>query len=126
VSPITLSSLFFEAGVPVKPISHLKEGRYASIGNGAHTILKNRPHPNATKVFVNWMLSKEGQEVYVKAFGQGSRRLDVNTSWTPKIGYYAAKDTLTVKEFNKIELSTQDKILNVRFPAKKFSRKILP
>jgi len=28
--------------------------------------VKNHPHPNATKVYVNWLLSKEGQNLYSK------------------------------------------------------------
>ena len=44
-------------------------------------MLKSAPHPNATKVFINWLLSKEGQELYTKQFwpfDQGfSRRTDV-------------------------------------------------
>jgi iron(III) transport system substrate-binding protein len=41
---------------------------------------RNAPHPNATKLFVNWFLSREGQQAYVNAFGEDqgvSRRLDV-------------------------------------------------
>ena len=30
-------------------------------------MLKNVPHPNAAAVFVNWFLSKEGQQAYVQA-----------------------------------------------------------
>ena len=42
-------------------------------------IFKNAAHANATKVFVNWLLSREGQEVTSKALGQATRGLDVNT-----------------------------------------------
>ena len=46
------------------------------------SVLKNAPHPNATKVFVNWYLSKEIQEDIVKAYWKTgmevvSRRTDV-------------------------------------------------
>jgi ABC-type Fe3+ transport system substrate-binding protein len=46
-------------------------------------VLKNAPHKDATKVWVNWLLSKEGQEAYVKAWvaedtsGAVSQRKDV-------------------------------------------------
>ena len=36
-------------------------------GRGFWLIIKNRPHPNATKVFVNWLLGKDGQEVWTKS-----------------------------------------------------------
>ena len=35
------------------------------------------PHPNATTVFVNWLLSKEGQTLFIKGFGNPSARADV-------------------------------------------------
>ena len=41
-------------------------------------VFKNAPHPNATKVFVNWMLTQEGQQAWADAGVTGnSRRLDV-------------------------------------------------
>ncbi|MDO8635304.1 MAG: hypothetical protein Q7R34_03535, partial [Dehalococcoidia bacterium] len=41
------------------------------------SLIKNAPHPNAALVFVNWMATKEGQEVYTKAVGITSVRKDV-------------------------------------------------
>jgi len=38
---------------------------------------KQVPHPNAAKVFINWMLGKEGQEAWCKAVVTNSRRTDV-------------------------------------------------
>lgn len=35
------------------------------------------PHPNATKLFANWVLTKPGQDAYVKNVEQNSRRSDV-------------------------------------------------
>ena len=46
-------------------------------------VLKNPPHPAATRLWVNWLLSQEGQEVYVRewakdqAAGASSLRRDV-------------------------------------------------
>jgi ABC-type Fe3+ transport system substrate-binding protein len=31
-------------------------------------VFKNAPHKDATKIWVNWLLSKEGQEAYVEAW----------------------------------------------------------
>jgi ABC-type Fe3+ transport system substrate-binding protein len=51
------------------------------VGGRGLSVLKNAPHPNATKVFLNWLNSREGQEIYTGEFwpfDQGfSRRLDV-------------------------------------------------
>ena len=65
-----------KAGLPVEPLPPIKEGTYVSMGNGGPIVIKNGPHPNATKVLINWLLSKEGQEIYSKAQGQPSRRLE--------------------------------------------------
>jgi ABC-type Fe3+ transport system substrate-binding protein len=45
--------------------------------SGALTVINRPPHPNATKVFVNWLLSRDGQNVWSKLTQENSRRLDV-------------------------------------------------
>jgi len=101
---------FLKAGLPIKPLPELKEGTYTSCGSGALSIVKSSPHPNATKVFVNWLLSKEGQEVYGKAMGQATRRLDVDTKWLTDHGTRASKDFLTVEENNRLENYSEDTV----------------
>jgi len=101
---------FVQAGLPLKPIPVPKEGIHATAGVGAITVIKNPPHPNATKVFVNWLLSKEGQEIFSRATGQATRRLDVDTKWLVELGIQAAKDSLTVEEYLKRESFFEDKI----------------
>jgi len=44
------------------------------------SVLRNPPHPNAAKLFVNWVLTKEGQTVFSQSTLQNSRRLDVPPS----------------------------------------------
>ena len=51
--------------------------------------------PECDKVFVNWFLSREGQEVYCRAMHQATRRLDVDVKWLREVGVIAAKDALT-------------------------------
>ena len=41
--------------------------------------IKNAPHPNANKVFINWLLSKEGQMLVSKETGLESVRNDVTS-----------------------------------------------
>jgi iron(III) transport system substrate-binding protein len=49
-----------------------------SQGFGSVAIFNRRPHPNATKVYLNWLLSKEGQTSWVtNTLSRNSRRLDV-------------------------------------------------
>jgi ABC-type Fe3+ transport system substrate-binding protein len=47
-------------------------------GNGSGTVmlLSNAPHPNAARVYLNWLLSREGQSAWTSRLGDKSRRLD--------------------------------------------------
>ena len=45
-----------------------KEGLYMRATQGSLSVLSQPPHPSATKVFVNWLLSKDGQTHYQKEF----------------------------------------------------------
>ena len=62
----------------IKPIAHLE-----AVSSRGLSVFKNAPNPEATKIFVNWVLSKEGQEVFVKEWaaanesGAVSMRKDV-------------------------------------------------
>jgi ABC-type Fe3+ transport system substrate-binding protein len=117
---------FIKAGLPVRSFPRIKDGTYATSGNGGPLMMKNAPHPNAAKVFVNWFLSKEGQQLYDKAFGNATRRLDVDTAWLKEFGVEAAKDSMTVDEYYKNELSSEEKIEKVRLPTQELLGKILP
>ena len=71
-------------GLPVdwfKP-DHLKEGTYITGGSGGVALINKAPHPNAAKVGLNWLLSREGQMAYQRLFTQGndgpdSMRIDI-------------------------------------------------
>lgn len=117
---------YVRAGLPVRPLPPIKEGTYVSMGNGGPVVIKNSPHPNATKIFVNWLLSKEGQEIYSKAQGQATRRLDVDTKPMEDLGIRAAKDNISVADFHKHENQSEDKVKSVRRPAQDFAKRILP
>ena len=92
---------FIKANLPIKPLPEAREGNYTSSGSGAVSVVKNSSHPNAAKVFVNWLLSKEGQESYGKAMGQATRRLDIDTKWLAEYGTRASKDFLSFEENRK-------------------------
>ena len=103
---------FIKAGLPIKPLPDMKEGTYTSCGSSALSVGKGSPHPNATKVFINWLLGKEGQEIYGKAMGQATRRFDVDTKWMAEHGVRASKDFLTVEENNRLENYGENTINN--------------
>lgn len=66
-------------GVPIHIVDprQLREGSDVSPANGAIAMLNKPPHPNATKLYLNWFLSKEGQTIFSRAMGYVSSRLDV-------------------------------------------------
>jgi iron(III) transport system substrate-binding protein len=117
-------SPFLKAGLPLKPLPEMKEGSYISCGSGALSVIKNSPHPNATMVFVNWLLSKEGQEVYGKAMGQATRRLDVDTKWLLENGTRASKDFFTVEESIRRENYSEDTVNNYWAKANKIANDV--
>jgi len=116
---------FMKAGLPVKPLPHIKEGSHANNGSGVITVVKNPPHPSAAKVFVSWLLSKEGQELYGKAMVQGTRRLDVNTAWLKESGVEACKDVMTVDDYYRLETHLESSVLKIRNPAIALANRLL-
>lgn len=57
--------------------SKIREGSDVSPASGSVAIFNQAPHPNATKIYINWLLSKEGQMHHARALGSVSDRLDV-------------------------------------------------
>lgn len=116
---------FVKAGLPVRPLPTPKEGVYISGGSGHFIVMKNSPHPNATKVFTNWFLGREGQDLFSRAMGQGTRRLDVNTKWLSEVGVTAAKDVYSPEEYAKRENNSEEKVERVREPGAALARQLL-
>ena len=116
---------FLKAGLPLKPLPRLKEGNYGTGGSGNLAILKAPAHPNGTKVFVNWLLGRDGQEIVSRALGQATRRLDVDTSFLRETGTTAAKDVMSVGDFLQIENQSEEKLDKVRELASKIARSLL-
>jgi len=116
---------FIKANLSVAPLPVPKEGLYATGGYGHLTIIKNLPHRNATKVFVNWLLGRDGQEIFSRAMGVGTRRFDVETKWLKDFAVIAGKDGLTLEQYYKFENQSEDKIYKVREPGAAMARKLL-
>ena len=67
-----------KAGVKMNLIERpLNDVQAISHGGSVVLVLKNPPHPNATKVYVNWVLSKAGQTVLTNISQFDSMRKDV-------------------------------------------------
>lgn len=56
-------------GLPVDTFGPMKEGAGLVSGYGALVTPKSPPHPSAAKVFVNWLLSREGQLALQRGLG---------------------------------------------------------
>ena len=100
-------------------------GKWAFLSLWLFTVVKNPPHPNATRVFVNWLLGKEGQELYGKAMLQGTRRLDVDTQWLKESGIEACKDIMTVEDYYRLETHLESSVNKLRKPATALAEKLL-
>jgi len=74
-----------KAGLPIAILDprKIKEGSDIGCVDGALTMFNHAPHPNAAKVYINWLLSKEGQTSFVVAVNNISTRLDVPTDQSP-------------------------------------------
>jgi iron(III) transport system substrate-binding protein len=116
---------YIKGGLPIKVLTSVKEGMGGSNGFGIVAVMANAPHQNAAKVYINWLLGKEGQALYSHALTQGTRRFDVDTKWLAKFNTPAAKDMTTPEEFEKIRFYGEDIINNWREPGGEFARKIL-
>ena len=48
-----------------------------SLGSGHVGLMNKAPHPNATRLFINWIASKEGLEIYSQTQTAATTRTDV-------------------------------------------------
>jgi hypothetical protein len=71
-----------QAGIKAdpQPFGSGAETATLSIGGSTLYVFNKRPHPAATRLFVNWILTKDVQLALAKALDQGSRRQDI--PWT--------------------------------------------
>ncbi|MBM4261400.1 MAG: extracellular solute-binding protein [Deltaproteobacteria bacterium] len=82
-----------EKGLPVDILPQsMKDGETMGLGGVCCVALINRaPHPKATKVFLNWLLSREGQTLWQRLSKTNSLRIDipktdVHPAFVPKDG----------------------------------------
>ena len=77
VNPLLLSQ-FQKQGLG-KNLSSSTSRRWTRVNSGSSTLwLVNRaPHPNAAKVFINWLLTKDAQVVWAREVETNSRRVGV-------------------------------------------------
>ncbi len=93
-------------GLPVDEFDphHFKEGAALAVAFGQLALMNRAPHPNAAKVYINWLLSREGQTAFQRAISspgdaKNSRRIDVPKDHIPAserrgegVKYFDAED----------------------------------
>ncbi len=68
-------------GLPIQAVYKLDDMRGTlSAGIGQMALVDRAPNPNAAKLFVNWMASKEGLEIFARARGEVPTRNDINAA----------------------------------------------
>ena len=114
-------------GLPVEEFEpqQFKEGVNLSSAFGSLALMNRAPHPNAAKVFINWLLSREGQTLFQKVISvpgdaRNSRRIDVPKDHVP--AHHARRDKMAY--FDTDDPDTKDlmplyKLLDEVLPAKK-------
>jgi iron(III) transport system substrate-binding protein len=91
-APGTVMYQLEKRGLKFGVIPHFKDyGAYLTPGFGSAMLINHAPHPNASKIFLNWLLGKDGQTAFSRGMGYVSRRVDVSSDhvpsyWIPKAG----------------------------------------
>jgi len=102
-------------GLPITSVHGLGDMPGSLSGGNQVGLYSNAPHPNAARVFVNWMASKEGSEIYARALNMVPVRTDIDASSfmppevipKPGVNYfdpYLYEFTITRKEEARVRI----------------------
>jgi len=86
-------------GAPIKFVNP-KEGLPLTSGPMNIMVLDKAPHPNATKVFVNWLLTDEGGRLASQGSGYPSERVAVSNKASIRSPCRAQKTCFPAKNTN--------------------------
>lgn len=78
LKPTAVTS-FINMGAPIKFVAPLKEGLQVTSGASNLYAFDKAPHPNAAKLFINWILTKEAGDIFARKSGYPSTRKDATT-----------------------------------------------
>jgi len=97
-----------QQGLPIEVIGLPDVPGYLTAGNGTLALINSPAHPNAARLFVNWIASKEGMEVLARTRKKPTTRTDVDESFVlplelprPDLRYFDTYDwefTITTRE----------------------------
>ncbi len=122
---LAFSSSIYEAlkkqGLPceIQTADKMKEGSYVISGSASMGLVNRSPHPNAAKVYINWLLSRETQTQWTRASGNWSRRVDLSQDHlNPRI-------IPRVQNIAKYQMNYKEKWVSKRKEIQDFLRKIV-
>jgi iron(III) transport system substrate-binding protein len=97
-------------GIPIAAVEPniLREGSDVSSGAGNVALFNRAPRPNAAKLYINWLLSKDGQYGYGKALGFVSKRLDVPHDYAES---WRVPQPGAIKTYDQAALALKDTLL---------------
>jgi ABC-type Fe3+ transport system substrate-binding protein len=99
-------------GLPAKLLGTL-DGTGAIVGGfGVLAQLSNGPHPNAAKLFVNWIASPEGAALHAETEGQVPLRKDVPHPWVKEA--QVPKEGVTYRDLYDYKYITEEKPAIIR------------
>jgi iron(III) transport system substrate-binding protein len=93
-----------QEGAPVRYV-HPKEGSHLAT-NGIYFI-GNAPHPNAAKLFLHWLFTREGQATYAPRTLEISIRKDVPQDYLPADHRYVEGQPFMMAEWRKEDLAPE-------------------
>jgi iron(III) transport system substrate-binding protein len=108
----------FEKQGLTKNVKDLPEGkRVLSTGYGNIAYFNKAPNPNASRVYINWLLSEEGQKAVTETVQLNSRRIGVPPG-----------DKLLIVDPNKLDLYVahqREEFVEVRKTAQKLAKELI-
>lgn len=106
---------YMRAGAPVSYTPVPKEGTHLATGGSSISLINRAPHPNAARLFINWLLSREGQMHMQDSLKLPSAREDISTEGldplnirSPGAKYFIAANTI-----EEWLLNEQDRYLDI-------------
>ena len=108
-----------EAGIDVdlRPIGADAKRAYLAAGGAVLAVFQPAAHPNAAKLFANWILTREQQQGFGKAMVVDSARLDVEPASPPSMRYVPSE---------KYVESQKEHMLKTRDEAMAYIRELRP
>jgi iron(III) transport system substrate-binding protein len=74
---------FRKLGYPVEAVAPTDGPGILTGSDGLISLINRAPHPNAAKLYVNWIAGREGGALFAKALLAASLRTDFKQDWVP-------------------------------------------